>query len=86
MGVFLELAINAEIGKEADDSGRLRGVIRGSFPAFSVMDWIKQRNAVSTGVTHAVVMKTHTEHNKTTERCINWCDTCRCDEDTHGAQ
>ena len=47
MGGFLELATNAEIGKEADDSERRRGVIRGSFPAaFSVMDWITQRNAV----------------------------------------
>jgi hypothetical protein len=46
MGFFLELATNAEIGKEADDSERRRGVIRGSFAAFSEMDWITQRNAV----------------------------------------
>jgi hypothetical protein len=65
MGVFLELAINAEIGKEADDSERRRGVIRGSFPAFLVMDWIKQRNTVLNGV----------KLDKTTEHCINWCET-----------
>jgi hypothetical protein len=64
MGVFLELAINAEIGKEADDSERRRGVIRGPFPAFSLMDWIKQRNSVLTGAKHPVVMKIHTENNK----------------------
>jgi len=48
-GCFLEFAIIAEIGKETDDSERRCGVIRGSFPAFSVMDWTKQRNAVLTG-------------------------------------
>ena len=33
-GSCLELAVNVEIGKEADDSERRRGVIRGSFAAF----------------------------------------------------
>jgi hypothetical protein len=60
MGVFLELFINAEIGKEADDCDRRRGVIRGSFPAFSVMAWIKQRSTLITGVKHPVVMNIHT--------------------------
>lgn len=64
VGAFLELAVNAEIGKEADVSERRRGVIRGSFPAFSVMYWIKQRNTLLADVKYAVVMKIHTEHNK----------------------
>jgi hypothetical protein len=46
MGGFLYLATNVGIGKEADDSERRRGVIRGSFAAFSEMDWITQRNTV----------------------------------------
>jgi hypothetical protein len=64
MGVFLELFISAEIGKEADDCDRRRGVIHGYFPAFSVMAWIKQRNTLLTGVKHPIVMNIHTENNK----------------------
>jgi hypothetical protein len=38
MALSTELAINAEIGKEADDDERRLGVVRGSFPALSAMD------------------------------------------------
>jgi hypothetical protein len=38
MVVFLERAINTEIGKETDDRERRGGLIFGSLPEFSMMD------------------------------------------------